>query len=156
MARTTLALLALVAAALSAGFALCMSIVHYSTWAFVPSSAFREFQDASAMRTVPTALALGIPSMALATVAAYRGVPGVTRWLLCAAAVLAVIPWVATPTVMIPLQFQLTAEGPAVGLVRELVRKDLVLRTLPPILQTGLLFVAVARCDHRCSSASGA
>src|SRR6185503_10671418 len=104
MSRTTTAILALLVAALSAGFALCMSVVHYQTWAFVPTSAFREFQHASATRTVPAAIALGITSLLLAAITAYRGLPGVTRPLLWFAVALAATPWVATPTVMIPLQ----------------------------------------------------
>ena len=126
-----------------------MSIVHYKSWAFVPTSAFHEFQNASATRTVPVAIALGIPSLLLAALTAYRGLPAVARPLLWLAAVLAAIPWVATPTVMIPLQERLAAEGPVAGLVGELFWKDLVLRSVPPTLQSVILFVSVVRCKQR-------
>lgn len=79
VSRTTTAILALLVAALSTGFALCMSIVHYKTWAFVPPLAFQKFQNASATQTVPLAIALGIPSLLLAAITAYRGLPGVAH-----------------------------------------------------------------------------
>jgi hypothetical protein len=145
VSRTTTAILALLVAALSAGFALCMSIVHYKTWAFVPPLAFQKFQNASATQTVPLAIALGIPSLLLAAITAYRGLPGVARSLLWLAAVLAAVPWVATPTVLIPLQERLAAAGPVAGLVAELFWKDLTLRSLPPTLQSAILCGAVLR-----------
>ena len=138
MSRTTTAILALLVAALSTGFALCMSIVHYKTWAFVPPLAFQKFQNASATQTVRLAIALGIPSLLLAAITAYRGLPGVARSPLWLAAVLAAVPWVATPTVLIPLQERLAAAGPVAGLVAELFWKDLTLRSLPPTLQSAI------------------
>ena len=39
MSKITIAVLALLFAGLSAGFALCMSVVHYATWEFVPPDA---------------------------------------------------------------------------------------------------------------------
>jgi asparagine N-glycosylation enzyme membrane subunit Stt3 len=145
MSRITTAILALLFAGLSAGFGLCMSIVHYHTWSFVPQSAFREFQNASAIRTIPLAIALGISSLLLSAITAYRGLPGVARPLLWLAVALAAMPWVATPTVMTPLQARLAAEGPVAGLVAELVWKDLVLRSLPPTIQSIILLLAVVR-----------
>ena len=65
MSKTNTAILALLLAGVSAGFALCMSLVHYVTWGFVPPNAFREFQEASGVRTVPIPIALGISSLVL-------------------------------------------------------------------------------------------
>ena len=79
MSKTSIAILALLLAGVSAGFALCMSLVHYATWEFVPPDAFREFQDASAIRTVPIAIVLGISSLVLTLITAIRGLPGVPR-----------------------------------------------------------------------------
>jgi hypothetical protein len=53
MSKINIAILALLFAGVSSGFALCMSLVHYPTWGFIPPDAFREFQQAAAIRTAP-------------------------------------------------------------------------------------------------------
>ena len=151
MSKINLAVLALLFAAASAGFAACISFVHYSTWRFVPSTAFGQFQHASATQTVPLAVAVGIPSLVLAGITAYRRLPGVSRWLLAIAVLLAAIPWIATPTVMIPIQARLAANGPITELVNELLWKDILLRSMPPFLQSMILFAAVLRSIRRIS-----
>ena len=92
MSKTNMAILALLFAGVSSGFALCMSFVHYATWGFIPPDAFREFQEASALRTVPVALALGVSSLALTLITAIRGLPNVPRSVIWTAVILAAIP----------------------------------------------------------------
>ena len=156
MSKINLAVLALVSAAASTGFAICMTVVHYSTWRFIPTSAFPQFQDASAMRTVPLAFALGIPSLVLTAITAFRRLPRVSSWLLWIAVALAAVPWIATPAVMIPIQARLAANGPATELVQQLVWNDLLLRSLPPFIQSMILLAAVLRsvshqaCESPC------
>ena len=145
MSKINIAILALLFAGVSAGFALCMSFVHYATWEFIPPDAFREFQQASAVRTVPVAIALGISSLVLTLITAIRGLPNVPRSVIWIALILAAIPWVATPTIMIPVQERLAASGPASELINELVWKDFLLRTLPPVVQSMVLLWAVVR-----------
>ena len=145
MSKITTVILALMFAGLSAGFALCMSFVHYATWEFIPPEAFGPFQQASATRTVPIALALGIPSLALTLITAIRGLPNVPRPLIWIAVILAAIPWIATPTIMIPIQARLAAAGPAGELIAELVWKDVLLRTLPPVVQSMILLWAALK-----------
>ena len=145
MLKTKIAILALLFAGLSAGFALCMSLVHYPTWGFVPSDAFREFQQVSGTRTVPVAITLGISSLVLTLITAIRGLPNFPRPLIWIAVVLAVVPWVATPTVMIPIQERLAAVGPESELIKQLLWRDTLLRTLPPCIQSLILLAAVFR-----------
>ena len=154
MSKINLAVFALLLAAASAGFAICMSLVHYSTWRFVPPSAFAQFQDASAVRTVPVALALGMPSLVLSAITAFRGLPGVPRSLLWLTVILAAIPWIATPTVMIPIQESLAVNGPVRALVQELVWKDVLLRSVPPFIQSMILFAAVVQSIRRAETSS--
>ena len=149
MSKITIAILALLFAGLSAGFALCMSFVHYATWGFIPPDAFREFQQASAIRTVPVAISLGISSLVLTLITAIRGLPNVPRSLLWVAVILAAIPWVATPTIMIPIQERLAAAGPANELINQLVWRDILLRSLPPVIQSMILLGAVLRSVRR-------
>ena len=149
MSKTNTAILALLFAGVSSGFALCMSFVHYATWGFIPPDAFREFQQASAIRTVPVAIALGISSLVLTLVTAIRGLPNVTRSVIWIAVILAAIPWVATPTIMIPIQERLAAVGPASGLIKQLVWKDIFLRSLPPVMQSIILLGALLRSVRR-------
>ena len=149
MSKTSIAILALLLAGLSAGFALCMSLVHYATWEFVPPDAFREFQEASAIRTVPIAIALGISSLVLTLITAIRGLPNVPRSVIWLAVILAAIPWVATPTIMIPIQERLTAAGPTSELIEQLLWKDVLLRSLPPVIQTLVLLAAVLKSVRR-------
>ena len=149
MLKTKIAILALLFAGLSAGFALCMSFVHYATWEFIPPDAFREFQQASATRTVPLAIALGISSLVLTLITAIRGLPNVPRFVIWIAVILAAIPWVATPTIMIPIQERLAAAGPSSEMVNQLVWRDILLRSLPPVIQSIILLGAVLRSVRR-------
>ena len=149
MSKTSLAILALSFAAASAGFALCMSLVHYPTWAFVPLDAFREFQQGSAIRTVPAAMALGIPSLVLTLITAIRGLERVPRSVIWIAVILAAIPWIATPTIMLPIQERLAAEGPTSELVNQLLWKDMLFRSLPPVVQSSILLAAIVRSVRR-------
>jgi hypothetical protein len=149
MSKTNIAILALLFAGLSAGFALCMSFVHYATWGFIPPEAFREFQQASAIRTVPVAIALGISSFVVTLITAIRGLPKVPRSVIWIAVILAAIPWVATPTIMIPIQERLAATGPASGLIKQLLWRDILLRSVPPVMQSIILLVAVIRSVRR-------
>ena len=145
MSKNRIAILALLFAGASAGFALCMSFVHYATWWFIPPDAFRAFQPASGVRTVPLAIALGISSLVLTLITAVRGLPNVPRFAIWIAVLLAAIPWIATPMVMIPIQEVLRVEGPTIELVKKLVWTDFLLRSLPPVIQSVILLWAVLR-----------
>ena len=149
MSKTNIAILALLFAGVSSGFALCMSFVHYATWGFIPPDAFPEFQQASAIRTVPVAIALGISSLVLTLITAIRGLPNVPRSVLWLTVILAAIPWLATPTIMIPIQERLAAEGPVSGLIEQLLWRDIFWRTLPPVIQSMILLGAVLRSVRR-------
>lgn len=149
MSKTNIAILALLFAGASAGFALCMSFVHYATWGYVPPEAFQAFQHASGVRTVPLAVALGISGLVLTLITAIRGLPNVPRSVIWIAVILAAIPWLATPTIMIPLQGRLAAAGPTSGLIEQLLWNDILLRSGPPVIQTALLLWAVLRSVRR-------
>jgi hypothetical protein len=149
MSKISIAILALLLAGVSSGFALCMSFVHYATWEFVPPDAFREFQEASAIRTVPLAIALGISSLVLTLITAIRGLPNVPRYVIWLAVILSAIPWVATPTIMIPIQERLAAAGPTSELIKQLFWKDVLLRSLPPVIQSMVLLGAVLKSVRR-------
>ncbi len=112
MSKIKLAILALLFAGVSSGFALCMSFVHYATWEFVPPDAFQKFQQASAIRTVPVAIALGISSLVLTLITAIRGLPNVPRSVIWIAVILAAIPWIATPTLNTPDSGEPRHRGP--------------------------------------------
>jgi hypothetical protein len=149
MSKTNIAILALLFAGVSSGFALCMSFVHYATWGFIPPDAFREFQEASALRTVPIAIAFGISSLVLTLITAVRGLPNVPRFVIWIAVILAAIPWVATPTIMIPIQGRLVAAGPTSELINQLLWRDILLRSLPPVIQSMILLGVVIRSVRR-------
>ena len=145
MKQFRLVLFALLFAALAAGFALSMNVVHYRTWGFVPPAAFTRFQDASARHTVPMAVLIGLPNLVLAILVARKGLPGVAGAILWVAVGLAALPWIATPLLFVPLQGKLSAAGPEAGLVRELLWSDLLLRVAPPLLQSLIQAWAVLR-----------
>jgi hypothetical protein len=92
---------------------------------------------------VPVAIALGISSLLLTLITAIRGLPNVHRSVIWIAVILAAVPWVATPTIMIPIQERLAAAGPASGLIKQLLWKDILLRLLPPVIQSMILLGAV-------------
>ncbi len=149
MSKIKLAILALLIAGVSSGFALCMSFVHYATWEFVPPDAFQKFQQASAIRTVPLAIALGISSLVLTLITAIRGLPNVPRSVIWIAVILAAIPWIATPTLILPIQESLATAGPESELIKQLLWRDILLRSLPPVIQSMILLGAVLRCVRR-------
>jgi hypothetical protein len=74
---------------------------------------------------VPVAIAVGISSLVLTLITAIRGLPNVRRSAIWIAVILAAIPWVATPTIMIPIQERLAAAGPASGLIKQLLWRDI-------------------------------
>ena len=130
MPELTLATLALVFAALSAGIALC----NYQTWALVPSAGFGPFHDASGIRDASTAAAVGLSNLVLALLLARRGLPGISRAPLWVAAALSMAPWVVTPAVFLPLQASIGEFGPTPELVFRLVALDLLLRASPVVI----------------------
>jgi hypothetical protein len=65
------------------------------------------------------------------------------------AVALAAVPWIATPIVMIPIQARLAADGPVAELVQELVWNDFLLRLMPPLIQSMILFAALTRSLRR-------
>ncbi len=117
--------------------------------AFVPADAFRAFHEASAVRTVPLALLLGMPSVVLTIITAIRALPNVPRAIIWIAVILALIPWVAIPTIMIPIQERLAAAGPETELIKQLVWRDVLLRSLLPVIQSTILLWAVLRSTRR-------
>ena len=144
-ARSRLAITAVAAAGLAAGFAICMNVVHYRTWALVPSVAFQPFQNASALHTIPAAALIGGGSLACTVIVARRGLPGTSQALLWAAAALAAMPLLVTPAVFVSLQGALAQAGPTPELVERLVGADLALRAIPPVLQLLILCLALLR-----------
>lgn len=132
-------------AALSAGFAVCMNVVHYRTWTKVPADAFGAFQTTSAEHTVPAAALLGLSALAANALAARRATPGVARGWLWLALVLGAVPWISTPAMFVGMQADLAASGPTSAAVGKLVVLDLLLRTVPPTLQAAILLTALHR-----------
>jgi len=92
---------------------------------------------------------LGISSLVLTLITGIRGLPNVRRSVIWIAVILAAIPWVATPTIMIPIQERLAAAGPASGLIKQLLWRDILLRSLPPVIQSIILLGAVLRSVRR-------
>lgn len=142
---TALAVTTLALSGLAAGFALCMNVVHYRTWPEISTADFAAYQEASALHTVPAALAIGLPGLVWAVRLALRGLPGTRRRWLTLVAGMAAVPWIATPAYFVAMQQTLHDAGPDPSLVAELVWVDLALRVAPPILQTAVLAQALRR-----------
>lgn len=135
MPKLKLAVAAVTFAALSAGVAMCINVVHYQTWTLVPPAGFGPFHEASGIRDASMAAAVGSPNLVLAVLLARRGLPGVSRAPLWAAALLSMAPWMVTPVVFLPLQASLAAFGPTPEFVFRLVCLDLLLRASPLMVQ---------------------
>lgn len=149
MSKIKLAILALLFAGVSSGFALCMSFVHYATWEFVPRDAFQKFHKRRPCELCHLAIALGISSLVLTLITAIRGLPNVPRSVIWIAVILAAIPWIATPTLILPIQESLATAGPESELIKQLLWRDILLRSLPPVIQSMILLGAVLRCVRR-------
>jgi hypothetical protein len=112
MKQFTLPLVALTLSAASVGCAWTVNIALYRLWSLVPADVFLAYQAAHEIHFVPLAASLGIPNLVVATLLARRGLPATPRWPLWASALLALVPWVATPAYFVPLQSQLRLAGP--------------------------------------------
>lgn len=143
--KTYIPVLAFATAAMSAGCAWTVNIATYRSWVFIPAVAFPQYQQAHALHFVPLAALFGLSSLVLTLLVAWRGLTNVPRAQFWAAAVMAFVPWVATPVYFIPLQGQLGRAGPTPELVSQLVNSDLVLRAIPPTLQLVMLGWALLR-----------
>jgi hypothetical protein len=143
MRTFTLAAVTLAFVAASVGCTWTVDVALYPLWPLIPPASFGAYQAEHARLFVPLAALLGLPSVALALLMAWRGVPALPRWVLWAGAVLALLPWIATPVYFLPLQHQLSVAGPTPALVEQLVRSSLALRTVPPTLHLGIVLWAV-------------
>ena len=149
MNRSPLALLALSFAGASVGCAWTSNIALYRLWTLIPPTVFPEYQTTHALHFVPVAAIIGIPNALLALLVARRSSSTTGRWLLWVGALLALVPWIATPLYFVPLQDQLRVSGPTTALVSQLVRADLVLRTVPPTIQLSIvLWAALQTPQH--------
>jgi hypothetical protein len=149
MKRATLPVMALTLSAASVGCAWTVNIALYRLWSLVPVDAFPAYQAAHERHFVPLAALLGIPNLIVAILLARRGLPATPRWPLWAGALLALIPWVATPVYFIPLQSQLALAGPTPELVAQLVAADMALRAMPVTLQLGMVLWALLSTSSR-------
>lgn len=148
MKLSTLAIVALALSAASAGCAWTVNIALYRLWSLVPADVFLAYQAAHEIHFVPLAALLGIPNLFVAILLARRGLPATPRWPLWAGALLALVPWVATPAYFIPLQSQLALAGPTPGLVAQLVAADMALRAMPVTLQLGMVLWALLSTSY--------
>ncbi|GAB4436453.1 MAG: hypothetical protein OHK0015_28300 [Chloroflexi bacterium OHK40] len=149
MKRTTLPIVALTLSAASVGCAWTVNIALYRLWPLVPVDAFPAYQAAHERHFVPLAALLGIPNLIVAILLARRGLPAMPRWFLWVGALLALVPWVATPAYFIPLQSQLALSGPTPELVAQLVTADMALRAMPVTLQLGMVLWALRNTCYR-------
>jgi hypothetical protein len=159
MKTFTLSIATLAFVAASAGCAWTVNVALYPLWPLIPPASFGAYQAEHARLFVPLAALLGLPSVVLALLMAWRGVPALPRWVLWAGAALAFLPWLATPVYFLPLQHELSVAGPTPALVGQLVAADLALRTVPPTLHLGIVLwalLASARQGRRVAAAAPA
>jgi hypothetical protein len=157
MKTFSLSVVTLAFVAASAGCAWTVNVALYRLWPLLTPAVFAVYQAEHARLFVPLAALLGLPSVVLALLMAWRGVPALPRWVLWAGAALALLPWLATPVYFLPLQHQLSVAGPTPALVGQLVAADLALRTVPPTLHLGIVLwalLASARQERRAATAA--
>lgn len=129
----------------SAGGATVEGFVNYPTWLLIDKSDFKAYHNALGPRIV---WAMVIP-FALSTVVNvllfwFRPL-SVPRWSVWATLGLALIGWVATATVQIPIQIQLGENGYSKEAIERLIRTDLPMRTFPGYARLGIAFWMMLR-----------
>jgi hypothetical protein len=149
MKISTLSFVSLALSAASAGCAWTVNLALYRLWSLIPPETFALYQAAHEVAFVPLAALLGIPNLIVAVLLARRGLPAMPRWPLWAGALLALVPWVVTPTYFIPLQGQLSLAGPTPQLVAQLVTADMALRAMPVTLQLAIVLWALISTAYR-------
>ena len=116
------------------------SFVNYPTWLLIGENEFQAFHQALGQRIIITMV---IP-MALSTVFNvllfwYR--PSVIpRWTVWVTLALALISWISSALIQIPIQIQLSETGYSREAIERLIATDLPLRAIPNFSRLGIAF----------------
>ena len=129
----------------SAGGAAVESFVNYPTWLLLDKSDFKAYHNALGPRIVWSMVVPFILSTIVNGLLFWFRPPAVPRWAVWAMLVLALIGWVATVTVQIPIQTQLGETGYSREAIERLIRTDFPMRGVPGYLRLGIAFWMLLR-----------
>ncbi|AQG80479.1 hypothetical protein [Spirosoma montaniterrae] len=129
----------------SAGGAAVEGFVNYPTWLLIDKSDFKAYHNALGPRIVVTMVIPFALSTVFNVLLFWFRPPSVPRWSVWATVVLALIGWVATATVQIPIQIQLGETGYSKEAIEQLIRTDLLMRSVPGYSRLSIAFWMLLR-----------
>ena len=114
------------------------SFVNYPTWPLVGPNEFRAFHQTLGPRIVRV---LVIPLMVLTVLTAlllWRRPAPIPRWAVLLSLAIQVMVWIATFSIHIPIQMELSANGQSLPLIDRLIVTNWWLRRIPHLINSGL------------------
>lgn len=129
----------------SAGGGIVESLVNYPTWLLLGDADFKAFHNALGPRIVLTMVLPYLASTVFNVLLFWHRPAQVPRWSVWVTLGLAVLSWISTAVIQIPIQAQLGESGFSREAIERLIATDLPLRTLPGLLRLGVTFWMLLR-----------
>ena len=120
------------------GAAFVESFVNYPSWPLIGSDEFTQFHRFIGPRVLAFLVAPALIGTLLTILMLWLRPRAVPVWAVWVAIVLQVINWVATATIQLPIQFELSAHGQSLPLIERLIETNFWFRRLPYAAVAGL------------------
>lgn len=124
----------------SGGGATVESFVNYPTWLLIGETNFKAYHNALGPRIVLTMVLPYLASTVFNVLLFWHRPASVPRWAVWVTLGFAVLGWVSTAAIQIPIQAQLSETGFSREAIERLIATDLPLRVIPGFLRLGVAF----------------
>ena len=127
------------------GAAFVESFVNYPSWPLIGSDTFLAYHHFIGPRVLAFLVAPALLGTAFTIAMLWRRPLAIPAWAVWAAIAMQVIVWVATATIQVPIQLQLSAHGLSVELIDRLIVTNFWLRRIPYGICAGLFLWTAAK-----------
>jgi amino acid transporter len=130
----------------SAGGATVESFVNYPTWLLIGPDEFQAYHQALGPKIVFTMVVPFLLSTLFNIVLFWHRPQRITRWTVWATLLLAIMGWISTAAIQIPIQIQLSTTGFSEEAIERLITSDLWLRSIPGYVRLGIVIWMMHTC----------
>lgn len=127
------------------GAAFVESFVNYPSWHLIGEAEFLEYRQFIS----PRILAFVVAPMLVGTVFTFLMLwfrpAAIPVWIVWAAIAMQVIVWISTVTIQVPIQFQLSSNGPSPALFERLIETNFWFRRIPYAMCAALFLWMASR-----------
>lgn len=116
------------------------SFVNYPTWLLIGENEFQAFHQALGSRIIVTMVIPMLLSTVFNILLFWYRPPVIPRWTIWATLVLALISWISSALIQIPIQIQLSETGYSREAIERLIATDIPLRAIPNFIRLGIAF----------------